>query len=150
TIADDLKHQSNDATLGHAQAASPLSDQNQTAIVLFETNTFVAQRRIGRIDLASSGANGGSRYLHDVVLPGFFIGINDPFQPGFTSHVFDIFAAWEPGRSTASAVSGATDRTASSQQDRTTRAAIGRGEVVFNTKPINIAGVAGLNGALDA
>src|SRR5262245_7786190 len=39
TISDDLKHQSNDATLGHAQAKSPLSDQNQTAIVVFETNT---------------------------------------------------------------------------------------------------------------
>jgi hypothetical protein len=147
TVTGDLLHQSNDATLGHAQATAPLSNQNQQAIVTFETNTFFAQRRVNGIDLTSFGAHGGARYLNDTVLPSFFIGINDPFQPGFTSRVFDVFAAWEPGARTLATV----DLNSSSfQQTRTSRAAIGRGEVVFNTKPVNITGVPGLNGPRDA
>ncbi|HEX3597593.1 MAG TPA: hypothetical protein VHU80_20935 [Polyangiaceae bacterium] len=145
TVTDDLKHQANDATLGHAQATTPLSDANQTAVVAFETGTFFAQRRLGSavtgVDLTSLGAHGGARYLHDTVLPEFFIGINDPFQPGFDNRVFDIFAAWErnsPALSTADAVFAPT------------RASIGRGEVVFNTKPIQITNVSGLNGPNDA
>jgi hypothetical protein len=144
TVTADLLHQSNDATLGHAQATSPLSDKNQAAIVTFEASTFFGQRRVNLIDLTSLGAHGGARFLHDTVEPSFFIGINDPFQPGFTSRVFDIFAAWEPGGR------GLTATDSTSRTTRSSRAAIGRGEVVFNTKPISITGVAGLNGANDA
>jgi cytochrome c peroxidase len=136
TVRDDLAHQSNDATLGHAQATASLPDASRAAIVGFETALFNAQHKVGRLNLHSHRADGGGAYLYTDVLPAFFIGINDPFQPGFTSEVFTLYRAWEPG-----AWPGAPTAQA---------AAIGRGERVFDTRPIDITDVAGLNGPNDA
>jgi len=145
SITDDLKHQSNDATLGHAQGTSAISDALQSELVAFETGTFFGQRNITGLDLASQGAQGGAEYLYTDVLPGFSIGINDPFQPGFTSKVFTIFSAWEPG--SLHTTSGGTGAQPALDARR---AAIGRGEALFNTKPISITDVPGLNGPNDA
>jgi hypothetical protein len=142
TMIGNLLHQSNEATIGHAQATAALIDADRQGIVTFETGTMSAQRFIQGTDLRSLGAKGGAAYLYNVERPRFFIGINDPFLPGFTNVVFTIYREWEPDRLAAQL---GTARAA----NRDPRAPIGRGQIVFNTKPIQIMGVAGLNGPND-
>ena len=130
SILEDLAHQSNDATLGHAQAVLDLTPQERQAIVAFETGLFTAQvwdRDAGL--LRDDGALGGPVALSQQP---FFIGINDPVglnptNAPFDPRAFTIFTAW------------------SSQKDPARRA-IARGQEIFNTKPIVLSGVAGLNG----
>jgi hypothetical protein len=71
----DLKHQANDATMGHAQAVSPLSDTIAEAIVQFELNLATAQEKTRHAgDLTANGARGGADLL--AVQP-FYVTIND-------------------------------------------------------------------------
>jgi hypothetical protein len=137
TILQDLTHQANDATTGHAQATHDLSDEQAQQIVAFETGLFTAQVRDDRAgNLRSDGARGGPRKLSTEP---FFIGINDPVGlnstgAAFDSNVFTLFDAW-----------AALD--ASTRGDEThARRAIARGERLFNTKAFTIGGVSGLNG----
>ncbi|HEX9104210.1 MAG TPA: hypothetical protein VF997_18485, partial [Polyangia bacterium] len=127
-----LSNQSNDATLGHAQAATALTDAQRNAIVAFETGTYNAQLVIGpdnfRLDKATG--NGGSDYLLNTVAPGFFRGINDSLSPGFSPIIFTLFSTWEP----------------SGHPPQAQAAAIGRGELLFNSRTFTISGVNGLNG----
>lgn len=64
-LITDLKHQSMDATLGHAQAAPPgPTDAQQTQMVNFELALNSAQLfDFEAGDLRSSGANGGPQFL---------------------------------------------------------------------------------------
>ncbi len=133
----DLAHQALDATNGHAQGATPLSAQVQQQIVNFETQLFTGQAfdfSAGALD--AFGATGGPKAISTQP---FFIGINDPLggNPSgapFTSEIFTLFKTW--------ANTGGFGSQA--------RASISRGEVVFNTKPISITGVGGLNDTLNA
>jgi hypothetical protein len=125
----DLAHQSVDATLGHAQAtAAPTPDQQQ-AIVNFEMQLFVAQATDSKAgSLQSIGATGGPTALST---QSFFIGINDPlgqnpFGTMFSSTIFTLFNPWM-------------------NNDEKPKASIARGQTIFNSKVIPIAGVAGLN-----
>lgn len=136
-LLQDLAHQANDATRGHAQAAQDLTTEQAQAIVEFETGLFTAQARDHFAgSLHADGAKGGPVALSRQL---FFVGINDPvgLNPtgaAFDPNTFDLFDAW-------SALRG-------SRRDllNDTRRAIVRGEQLFNTKPITIGGVAGLNG----
>jgi cytochrome c peroxidase len=138
TILENLAHQANDATRGHAQATLDLTDEQARQIVSFETGLFTAQARDDRAgSLRADGARGGPRRLSRQP---FFIGINDPvgLNPtgaAFDPDVFTVFDAWAA--------------LTASRHDRETdaRRAIARGESLFNTKAITISGVAGLNGA---
>lgn len=125
-----LSSQANDATLGHAQATSPLADADRNSIVAFETDTFNAQAAVGTLQLDNGGVHGGSDYLLKTVAPAFVAGINDSLSAGFTPMVFTIYGAWEPGG----------HRPPSAQA-----AAIGRGEALFNSRAFTITGVRGLN-----
>jgi cytochrome c peroxidase len=135
TILEDLAQQADDATTGHAQSARHLTDQEKQAIVAFETGLFTAQAvSTDAGSLRDGGAQGGP-----VVLAGqpFFIGINDPvgLNPtgaAFDPRAFSLFDAWQQ----ASALR---------LQVQLARRAIARGQEIFNTKPIVITGVAGLN-----
>jgi hypothetical protein len=132
----DLAHQAIDATTGHAQAVAPPTPQQIQDIVNFETQLRTAQAiDFGAGLLSADGANGGPVPLASQQ---FFIGINDSFPPSFqfnpfgtpfNSAIFDLFNAW--------ANSGNPER-----------ASIARGQTVFNTKAINITGVAGINDVL--
>jgi hypothetical protein len=122
-IAFDLAHQSNDATLGHAQATQPLTDSQQRSIVRFETALFTAQWRsndAGRLN--AHGALGGPAYLSDV-----------PFYPGITrpGHTFALFDAWRHEYG--------TDAQAEA------RRAVARGQTIFNTRQFLISGAAGMS-----
>lgn len=126
-----LASQANDATLGHAQGAQPITGtQAQADIVAFEQNLFTAQVTMEGTHLARG--NGGPRYLAETIAPAFFIGQNDPLASGFTSNVFTLYSSWERGE-----YEGRDDL----------KAAIGRGERLFNTRTFTIANVAGLNSA---
>jgi hypothetical protein len=137
TILQDLGQQANDATLGHAQAAMDLTPAQRDAIVSFETGLVTAQsldNRAGR--LSRDGATGGPLAVSS--LP-FFLGINDPVGMNptgvpFKARAFRLFRAWQ-------SASGA-----SNDPEVEARHAIARGEEIFNTRPITIQGVAGLNG----
>ena len=135
-IVADLKTQAKDATLGHAQGAAAPTDQQLDEIVAFEMGLFTAQSRdvdAGRLD--SDGGRGGPYILSNQE---FFIGINDPLGLNPTAAAFDpeaftIFKKWE--------FLGSFE----SRSQTAARESVARGEKIFNTKPISIAGVGGLN-----
>jgi len=127
----DLAQQAIDAVTGHEQGATPSPAQVQD-MVNFETSLRTAQAidyLAGPLNIG--GANGGPVALASQP---FFVGINDSFPSSlglnptgaaFNPTIFNLFEAWEKslGR----------------------RASIARGEALFNSKPITISGVAGLN-----
>lgn len=128
----DLAHQAIDATTGHAQGAPPTPAQIQD-IVSFETSLRTAQA----IDHRAGFLNGGSAAGGPVALSSqeFFIGINDSFPASFgfnptgaafDPNIFNLYDAWKNSRSGA-------------------RASIARGGAIFNSKPITISSVAGIN-----
>ncbi len=130
----DLSHQAVDATLGHAQAAQAPSSAQVSQIVSFELGLFTAQAidsHAGRLSIAR--ADGGPMYLS---AQGYFPGINDslgkdPTGAPFNPDAMTIFSAWLK-QDELDAVGAA-------------RAAIARGEALFNTFPITIRNVRGLN-----
>ncbi len=128
----DLNDQANSATTGHAQGPSIAGTPAQADAVTFETNLYTAQSFLGLESLDRTGANGGAKYIADVVAPEFFAGVNDPLKAGFTNADFTIYQAWEP----TSAGHARLDR---EQQ------AIGRGEAIFNNTTFVIHDVPGLN-----
>ncbi len=131
-----LTQQSIDATRGHAQATADPGTPQQQQIVGFESGIFTAQiydNKAKRLDAA--GAKGGPDALANL-FPGFFRGINDPLGGNphglpFTPQIFDLYQAWNN-------INGDGDVDAS-------RRSVARGEALFNTKPINITHVAGIN-----
>jgi cytochrome c peroxidase len=135
TILQDLAKQADAATMGHAEASLHLTPAQAQQIVAFETGLFTAQRRDKLAgSLTAAGALGGPVNLSQQL---FFIGINDPVDMNPTGAPFDpraftIFEAWASSRGGRGEVAQA-------------RAAIARGQEIFNTKPIVIQGVAGLN-----
>ena len=151
-----LFSQAVDATLGHAQASAPPTAAQRQQIVTFEgcttadttslcastpaaSGSFTAQIFDNAAGLLNdAGAQGGPLTIAQQVAS-FFIGINDPLGnnptgAAFTPVVFDLFDTWaSPG----------------GDKEVAARAAIARGQQVFNTIPINITGVGGLNDALN-
>jgi hypothetical protein len=149
SLLSNLTHQAMDATNIHAQASPPItiSDPRLTPIVNFEMGLTTAQAFSNRAGLLSAhGANGGPNAL---VSQPFFISINSSVhallpqfeQPGglvtpgdgqFTPAIFNTFDAW------------------ASRPPEDPRATIARGQAIFNSKPINITGVAGINDDVSA
>jgi len=134
SIAMDLMQQAQDATAGHAEGTTALSDAQLAQIVAFESALTTAQasdEQAGALD--AKGASGGPGALASRQ---FFIGINDPLGgnptgAAFNPEVFTEFASWAnlPGNDPTSE----------------TRRSIARGEEIFNSRPIVITGVAGIN-----
>jgi cytochrome c peroxidase len=132
----DLLHQALDATNGHAQGSTPLTQQQQQQIVAFEMGLSTAQAvDFGAGSLESHGAHGGPVALFNQP---FFVGINDPlgqnpFNTPFNPVIFTLY----------------TPTWAHAQSHNDHRASILRGQTLFNSHPINITGVNGLNDALN-
>jgi cytochrome c peroxidase len=146
----DLAHQSIDATNIHAQGTTTLSAQQQQAIVSFEMALSTAQAidyRAGALN--ANGATGGPANIDAHTMPAFFIGINDPLGGNphgtpFTPVIFNLYDAW------ANLVSHDNeDRDEGGDDSSSRRASILRGQTLFNSKPINITGVAGVNDDLN-
>ncbi|HEY1801389.1 MAG TPA: hypothetical protein VGG46_10690 [Terriglobales bacterium] len=137
TINQDLGSQASDATTGHAQATVAPSPEELAQIVSLESSLLSAQvydKVAGPLN--GAGANGGP---HTLMTEPFFIGINDPLGgnpsgAAFNPNAFDIYNSWLNLHG--------NDRQSGARQS------IARGEVLFNTFPIPITGVVGLNDAL--
>jgi cytochrome c peroxidase len=135
-----LQSQSIDATLIHAQANTAPAAAQQAQMVSFESGIFTAQNFDNHAhDLTARHATGGPVAL-SAQLPGFFIGINDPFGKNptgaaFNPKVFDLYRPWQ-------SLAGTGDQPQA-------RLSVARGEAVFNTTKINITGVAGINDVLN-
>ena len=135
TVLQDLAQQADDATMGHAQAARHLTDSEKQAIVSFETGLFTAQAVSD--DAGSLRANGATGGPIKLSADDFFVGINDPVglnptAAPFDPRAFSLFDAWMNASGPRSGIGRA-------------RRAVARGQEIFNTKPIVITGVAGLN-----
>jgi cytochrome c peroxidase len=136
-LVTDLMHQALDATLGHAQASSAPPESVLRQIVAFELSTFSAQsvsRSAG--DLNSAGALGGAQRIST---QDYFPGINDslggnPTGAAFNPSSFTLFSSW---------VNLANSKSAAARES------IARGEILFNTAPLTIRDVRGLNDDLN-
>jgi cytochrome c peroxidase len=134
-LQTDLLHQSVDATTGHAQATTPPTPQQQRQIVMFQLGLSTAQAvDFGAGSLEAHGAHGGPVALYN---QDFFVGINDPLGLNprgtpFTPAIFTLF----------------TPSWAHEHSHNHHRASILRGQTLFNSRPIAITGVAGINDAL--
>lgn len=143
SIHFDLADQANAATIGHAQASQALTTAQREAIANFETSLFTAQVYDHRAkSLTHGGALGGPRQLAHQE---FHFGMNDVVSgdyrthAAFTPNVFDLYASWHR----YSATSGDADD--QGRDVAVARRAVARGEQLFNTRPIEIRGVKGLN-----
>jgi cytochrome c peroxidase len=143
SLESDLAHQSVDATTGHAQGdGTHPTPEEQKQIVDFEMGLYTAQATsstAGKLD--AQGATGGPSAL---INQPFFISSNSSVhfllpqfeQPGglvtpgdgkFNPAIFSTFSAW------------------SDLPENSPRAAIARGQTIFNSRIINLTGVAGIN-----
>lgn len=137
-LSFDLSDQANGATLGHAQGTLPLTTAQRNSIVAFELGLFTAQTFDNDAkNLNAAQAAGGPASLSTKP---FYFGINDVVSGDyltptpFTPVVFHTYDAWtnRPGGGTEAA-----------------RRAVARGQALFNTKPIAISGVKGINDDLN-
>ncbi len=142
SMAFNLMDQANAATVGHAQASLPLTAEQRQQIVAFETALFTTQiYDVAAGDLGAKKARGGPKPLSKQE---FYIGINDPLGLNpkgipFSPIVFTDFDEWK--NSDPDEGEGGDGRNAA-------RLAVARGQQLFNSKPIAIAGVKGLNDEL--
>ena len=143
TVPFDLADQSNAATLGHAQGAIPLSDEQRQAIVAFESTLFTAQVfDVNAGELNASRAFGGPDYLS---AQDSYFGVNDAiagdYRSGapFNSTVFHTYDAWYRPQTSK----------ANSHSRVAARDAVVRGQGIFTTRLINITDVKGLNDDLN-
>jgi hypothetical protein len=161
TVASELATQSSDAVIGHAQG-KPLTAAQRDSIVAFETSLATAQtydRDAG--NLHGNGARGGP---DEILAQPFYIGINDNFGDSrtgaaFSPIVFDLFDRWghAPAGDSSARRTDRRDDDGDGDGDRDrddgrygsrgerARSAIARGQALFNTRPIAIAGVSGIN-----
>jgi len=149
TLHFNLDDQSNAATVGHAQGATPLDTAQRDAIVAFELGLFTAQVRdddAGRLTVY--GAHGGPSFLQGQVS---YFGINDTLVGDYRSHasftptVMTLYDAWQSYIPDARR----EDEEGRDRRVAVARRAVARGEALFNSKPIAIIGVKGLNDDLN-
>ncbi len=128
--------------MGHAQAAHAPTSQQVADIVNFEMGLSTAQvydQFAG--ELHDDGALGGARYL---LGEEYYPGINDVLGADPDGNAFDetsmtLFAAWENGGNPNH------DDRGRGSYERRARSDIAAGEVLFNTAPLTISAVRGLN-----
>jgi hypothetical protein len=142
-----LDSQSNNATVTHAESQSSLTPAQRKAIVEFQLGLFTAQifdRDVGDLTYA---VRGGPVALSNQM---YYFGINDTLegdyrtQAPFTATGITLFDAWadaqpDPGITDAQLRERVAEK----------RRAVARGQAIFNSKPILIRGVSGLNDDLN-
>jgi len=167
-----LESQAVDATLIHAQAATPPTPDQVAEIVGFQRGIFTAQLFDKKAKfLNDDNARGGPVDL-SLDLANFFIGVNDPLGQNpkgipFTSQIFDLYRPWlnagarhdhgggrqAMGHEELLRKINTTDDWRRDEHQHGMvdehRRSIARGEELFNNVNINITGVAGLNDDLN-
>lgn len=133
----DLVHQALDAALGHEQATTPPTQEQLQKIVDFELGTYTAQQFDNDAGvLVAQGADGGPIRLFTVP---YYPGINDslgsdPTGAKFDPNAFTLFPSWE--------------HLMSHNPYTLARESIATGEKIFNSAPMIIQDVKGLNDKL--
>jgi cytochrome c peroxidase len=121
----NLATQAKNATLVHAQPKKRPTNAKLEQIVDFETSLFTAQSADNLAGtLSAQGGRGGPIFL-----------AKQAFHPGINpdgTNVFKLYSKW-------AGLAGSTSSKGAA------RAAIARGEDLFNNRPINIANVPGFN-----
>jgi cytochrome c peroxidase len=147
-LTTSLANQANNAVLTHAQLPGGLTAAQALEILDLTTTLFAAQS-IDAVagNLAAQGGHGGPVAL---AAQGFYFGINDPFAGDyrtgrFNRNAMNLFAAWI--NKAPPPPPGTPPGKGPSAQARA-QASIARGEVLFNTRPFMISGVAGFNDVL--
>jgi cytochrome c peroxidase len=174
-VATELSTQANDATLTHAQGKQPLTQAQRDSIVNFETALATSQiidRAAG--DLRADGAQGGpDAILAQDFYIGINDNFGDSKTgAAFNPVVFNLFDRWTTiGQSEHSCASNhshgngygygegyGTDKGGrcschdskhgngyGTDSRDAARRAVARGQAIFNTRPIAISGVSGIN-----
>ncbi len=146
-VPTDLATQSNNATLGHAEGLQELTAEQREAIVAFESSLFTAQIYDNNAgNLTENEAKAGPENLEEVE---YYLGINDTVdgdyhtRENFNPIAMTLYDAWDRHNPNNS-------HEADNQDDglKSARAAIARGQNLFNSAPILISGVSGLNDEL--
>lgn len=125
----DLSAQAANAVATHEQGAAAVTTAQLDALVAFEQGLYTAEATDTHAgDLTSSGATGGAAAL---AAQNDYPGVNDAFGQDpkgaiFNPVVFTLFQAWEGSSNPA-------------------QASIARGEDLFNSAPVQITNVPGLN-----
>ena len=149
SISFDLTDQSNVATLGHAHAAAALTPAQRSAIVSFEMGLFTAQvwdHHAGA--LTSHGGRGGPVAASQ---QDFYFGINDTLAGDYRTHapftptVMTAYDAWQSLGHEAERDRGRDEDRDFDHGSREGRHAVARGQALFNSRPMRITGVGGLN-----
>lgn len=142
-LSTDLSQQAIDAVTTHAQATRAPTTAQVNDIVEFELGLYTAQAYDYLAGpLSGHGATAGPAYLAYVYAAGYYPGINDTLGADPEGHPFNpvamsLFLPW------ANLHSRNGDFREQLQDDA--RRAIAAGEVVFNTAPVQISNVRGLN-----
>lgn len=128
-LESDLSAQAANAIATHEQGSAPPTPAQLSEVVAFEEGLFTAEATDTQAgSLTGSGVTGGAAAL---AAQAYYPGINDAFGQDptgakFNPVVFTLFAAWEGSVNPA-------------------QASIARGEDIFNSAPIQITDVHGLN-----
>ncbi|SDH97288.1 hypothetical protein [Nitrosomonas sp. Nm132] len=137
-VSFGLSTQANHATLGHAEALRELTDDERKEIVSFESGLFTAQIQHNDAgNLTAMEAHGGPEALlkqdyyfviNNTLAGDYLTGV--AFNPKIMS-LYDSWSSFKPNKSSDSVTNA--------------RAAIVRGQALFNTKSIQISSVKGIN-----
>lgn len=128
-LVTDLTHQATDAVLTHAQASQPPTQEQLQQILKLELSLYTGQFADDQAgQLNQGGANGGPQFLSTAP---YYPGMNDslggdPQGNQFDPNAMTVFTAWEGSNGQAQAM-------------------IAAGEKLFNSAPVHITGVRGLN-----
>lgn len=141
-LSADLTQQATDAVNIHAQATQPPTAAQLEDILAFELGLFSAQSYDAAAGyLHARGAGGGPLDVANFA-PDYYPGINDslgadPSGAAFTAASMTVFSAW----STVSDQEGDFGE----QRRDAARRTIAAGEALFNSAPVQISNVRGLN-----
>jgi cytochrome c peroxidase len=146
-LAADLNQQAIDAIAIHAQGAQAPSTAQLDDIIGFELGLYSAQTYDNAADsLRADGAYGGPRYLATVLSAAYYPGMNDslgadPAGVPFDPNAMQLYSAW------AAAGTGTDSEPLHSEQVRRDEARrdIAAGETLFDSTPVHISNVRGLN-----
>ena len=144
-LAYDLTDQAKGAVMGHAQGTVVPSDKQLAQIVQFESGLSTAQTRDNDVGSLSAGpASGGPLALSSQK---YSPGTNDPLGGNpiginFNQNAFSLYTAWE-NISTHPRFPWQLPTPGESSNEM--KRQIAAGEKIFNTQPLIITGVRGLN-----
>ena len=141
-LAADLTQQALDAITIHTQATQAPSAAQLNDILQFELGLYTAQSHDdGAGRLHADGAYGGPGYLAKELSIAYYPGMNDSLGADPTGLPFDpnamkLFSAW---------AGAGTDSYREAQRRERARRDIAAGETLFDSAPVHISNVRGLN-----